>query len=183
MAQPAFNPTHEVSFDLEQGRISLGGSAGRVLVPADALASLARSAGGDALVDFGRSLGTEIGRRAAARLVGGPDAASTPSVVEHLGGDLALAGLGSLSIERWSRVLVLRMSGSPFGAEGDALLAAVLEGAIQRGLGRDAAVVPLERSDGSARFLAVNATAAESVKDWLAEGVSWGEILSRLNAS
>jgi hypothetical protein len=96
---------------------------------------------------------------------------------------LALAGLGSLSIERWGRALVLRVSGSPFGSEGDALLAAVLEGAIQRGLGRDASVVPLERSEGAARFLAVNASAAESVKDWLSEGVGWGEILSKLNAS
>ena len=180
MATPTFNPAGEVRFDLGRGQISVGGRATRVLLPADALAALCRSAGADALSDFGRKLGTELGRRVRDRL--GSAEASVTAVVEHLGGDLALSGLGSLAIEQWGKALVLRVTDSPLGADGDLLLASVIEGALQRGFGRDASVVPLERSDGAARLLVTSAGAARKVRAWLGEGVGWGDALGRLNA-
>jgi hypothetical protein len=180
MAQPVFNPASEVQFDLGRGQISLSGRTPRVLVPADALAALCRSAGAEAIRDFGRQLGTEVGRRVSERL-GNVTKADVASVVEHLGGDLALGGFGSLSVERWGRALVLRIAGCPLGAEGDVLVAAVFEGALQRGLGRDTNVVPIERSDSSVRLLATSSAAARKVRDWIAAGVSWGDALARLN--
>ena len=34
-------------------------------------------------------------------------------VLDHLGGELALLGLGSLGLERWGRALVLTVEGAP----------------------------------------------------------------------
>ncbi|HVU03107.1 MAG TPA: hypothetical protein VHE30_15205 [Polyangiaceae bacterium] len=178
MAQP-FNPTHAVRFDVGRGRVSVDGAEARVLVPSDALGHLCSSASPEGVKDFGRRIGTEIGRRVAARLDG---AASLGEVVEHLGGDLALVGLGSLGVEVWGRALVFTVTDSPLGKDGDRLLAAVLEGALQRALSRDSAVLPLERTDGKVRLVVVNPKTAPRVSEWISSGVAWGEALTRLNA-
>ena len=68
---------------------------------------------------------------------------------------------------------------SPLGENGDPLIAAVLEGAIQRALARDAAVVRIERSNGRARLAALRLLTAESVRRWLGEGASRGDAPSR----
>ena len=104
-------------------------------------------------------------------------------MVEHLGGEIALMGLGSVALERWGRVLVVTVSGSPLRAEGDEVLAGVIEGALQRGFGRTAAVVPIQRDDSLVRLLIVSPQTAERVRGWLGSGVSWGDTLGRLNAS
>jgi hypothetical protein len=179
MGQP-FNPTHSVRFELGRGRVSIDGSDARLLVPVDALHQLCASAGQESAKDFGRRIGTELGRRVAARIDGG---SSVATMVEHLGGDLALVGLGSLGVEVWGRALVLTVTDCPLGRDGDALLAAVLEGAIQRGLARDVAVVPLEHDAAKARLLVANPDTAATVRSWLSSGVSWGDTLSRLNTA
>lgn len=158
----------------------MDGTEARVLIPADALAKLCLGAGRESTKDFGRHVGTEIGRRVAARV---PAGSSVPTMVEHLGGELALAGLGSLGVEIWGRALVLTVTDSPLGAEGDALVSAVLEGALQRALGRDAAVVRVDRTDGKARLAVVSRKSGTTLEQWLAEGVSWGDALARLNAA
>jgi len=177
MPQP-FNPTHAVRFELGRGRVTAFGTEPRVLVPADALGRLCESAGEHGASDFGRRMGTEIGRRVAERVSSN---ASLPEMVEHLGGDLALAGLGSLGVEVWGRALVMTVEGSPLGSHGDVLLASVLEGAVQRALARDVAVVPIDRQDARVRLLVVSPQTAASVRDWLKNGVSWGDALTRLN--
>jgi hypothetical protein len=180
MAEP-FNPTHAVRFEIARGRVSLDGQEARVLVPAAALGKLCESAGPEGVKDFGKNLGTEIGRRVAARLDGG--APSVAALVEHLGGDLALSGLGSLTVEIWGKALVLAVMDSPLGKEGDLLLASVLEGALQRALARDTSLVELERSDGRVRFAVLSPRTADSVRKWLGQGISWGDALARLNAT
>jgi len=178
MATP-FDPSQSVAFDLNRGQIALQGAGERVLVPADALLALFSSAGEEERIDFGRRLGTEAGRRSAERL-GDVANASIEDVVEHLGGDLALLGLGSLGLERWGNALVLVITESPFGPSGDDLLSAVLSGALQRAFGRDTGVVRLERQDRCARFLVTSPGGARRVQEWLAHGTPWGEALTRL---
>lgn len=177
---PPFDPTRAVQFDLDRGRILVAGSDARLLVPAEALARLCAGSAGDAVKDFGRGLGTEMGRRVTGRL---GDSGSISAMVEHLGGELALAGFGSLGLEVWGRALVLTITDSPLGEAGDPLIAAVLEGAIQRALARDAAVVRIERSNGKARLAVLRPSTAESVRRWLGEGATWGDILTRLSSA
>ena len=180
MAVPRFDPTASLEIDFGRGRIALRDGGERVLVPADALLSLCRGVGPDTLRDFGRRLGTDVGRRVAESL-GEVGSASVESVVEHLGAELALTGLGELGVERWGRALVFTVSGSPLRAEGDELLACVLEGALQRGFGRDAGVVRLTRDDVRVRFLVASRGSVGRVRDWLGTGTPWGETLARLH--
>jgi hypothetical protein len=169
-----------VSFDLVRGRVDCGGD--HVLVPADALVDLCRSAGDEAVSDFGRRLGTAAGRRVADRL-GDTSSAALEEVLEHLGGELALLGLGSLGLERWGRALVLTVDGGPFGSQLDRLLGAVLEGALQRAFGRDVHAAKLMREDRQVRFLIASAAGVGKVSEWLGAGLSYGDVLTRLQQS
>jgi hypothetical protein len=180
LAPSPFNPSHSVEFNLDRGQIALRDAGERLLVPADALLALCRHAGPEALRDFGQRLGTEAGRRTAERL-GDVSTASVETVVNQLGGDLALLGVGSLELERWGKALIFAISYSPFGAGGDDLVAAILQGAIQRAFGRDTGVVRLERNDRRARFLITSQAGAARVQRWLDAGSSFGEALARLD--
>ncbi len=179
MGTPRFDPTHSLEFNLDRGSVKLSGSLERVLLPADALAALVRGADSETKRDFARRLGTEAGRRVAERL---DASASSEAVVEHLGGEIALMGLGSIALERWGRALVVAIQGSPLRGEGDEILAGLIEGALQRGFGRAATVVPLVRDDSLVRLLVASNSTGERVRGWLGSGVSWGDALARLNA-
>jgi hypothetical protein len=174
-----FNPSGSVSFDLVRGRVECGGQ--QVLVAAEALVDLCRAAGDEAMSDFGRRLGTAAGRRIAERLGDGVSSASLEDVLEHLGGELAVLGLGSLGLERWGRALVLTVEGS-LGAQLDRLLGAVLEGALQRAFGRDAHATKLVRDDRHVKFLIASAASASKVSHWLTNGVGYADALSRLQS-
>lgn len=196
MPEARFDPSKAITFDLTSGLVHLEGAPARVLVPADALSALCATAGAEAAAAFGRALGVPMGRRLAGRFSAsgasgtadaegasaGVRAASIEAVVNHLGGELALAGLGSLGLERWGRALVLVVDHSPLGAAGDALLEAVLEGALAEATGRAARTAALGREEARARFLVSGSAAIEKVRTWLARGVSWGEALARLHA-
>lgn len=181
MSFPRFDPTRVLEFDLGRGQVAIQGASARVIVPADALEELCRHSEPEAVRNFGRLLGTEAGRRTADALGAGIRQASLEAVVEHLGGNLALMGFGSLGLERWGHALVFTVDDSPFGSAGDALLSAVLEGALQRAAGRDAHVVVLAREDSRVRLLVVSGGVAEQVRGWIGAGTAWGEVLSRLH--
>src|SRR5580698_7411325 len=101
MAAPSFDATHSIQFDLGRGNVRSGDEQ-VLLVPANALASLTAVAPAEASQGLGRALG----RRARARLDDVAEA-SIEAVVTQLAGEAALAGIGSLSIERWGQALVV----------------------------------------------------------------------------
>ncbi len=174
-----FDPSYALEFDFGRGQIRMANAGERVIVPCDALLALCQGASEDAVRDFGRRLGTEAGRVMNDRL-GEAWQASLETVLEHLGGELALTGLGSLGLERWGQALVLSFSHSPLGWAGDLLLGSVLEGAMQRSFGRDTVAIKLMRDDQKVRFLMAGRAGANRAGNWLAEGVPWGDVLSRL---
>jgi hypothetical protein len=183
MAEVRFDPAQSIQFDLARGRVALDTADSRLLIPTAALMSLCQSAGQDAVRDFGRIVGAEAGRRVADRLQRELETATVADLVEHLGGDLALIGVGSLGAERWGRALVLIIEDSPFAADGDAFLAALLEGALQRVFVRSVSVIALHRGERRSRFLVLNASAATAVRSWISNGVPWGDVLTKLNDS
>lgn len=174
-----FDPSYALEFDFGRGQVRMANAGERVVVPADALLALCQGASEDAVRDFGRRLGTEAGRRMNDRL-GEAWQASLEAVVEHLGGELALMGLGSLGLERWGPALVLTFNHSPLGWAGDLLLGSVLEGAMQRSFGRDVVATKLVRDADHVRFLIAGYDGARKASDWLSQGVPWGDVLSRL---
>ena len=176
---PNFDPSYALEFDFGRGQIRMANAGERVVVPCDALLALCDGASEDAVRDFGRRVGTEAGRALQVRL-GETGQASLETVVEHLGGELALMGLGSLGLERWGQALVLSFTHSPLGNAGDLLLGSVLEGALQRAFGRDVVAAKLVRDSEQVRFLIAGREGAEKVTGWLSQGVAWGDALSRL---
>lgn len=184
MDTPPFDPSKAVRFDLVRGQVRHGDSAPDVLVPATTLVKLCELAGADATNAAGRALGEPIGRRVASRLrrtVGDARGASVEAFVDHLGGELTLAGVGSLGAERWGRALVLVVDHCPLGAGGDGLVASLLGAAISAATGTEARCLLLARDDVRARFLVTGAAGADKVSSWLGSGVSWGEALVRLH--
>ena len=179
MMSPRFDPSYALEFDFNRGQIRMANAGERVVVPSDALLALCQGASEEAVRDFGRRLGTEAGRALLGRL-GDAAQASLEAVVEHLGGELALMGLGSLGLERWGSALVLSFSHSPLSSAGDSLLGSVLEGAAQRAFGRDVVATKLVRDAERVRFLITGREGADKALGWLSSGIGWGDVLTRL---
>src|SRR4051812_1958331 len=100
MASPPFDASKAVTFDLSRGQIQKEDEP-RVLVSANALIALCQAAGPDATSAFARSAGESMGAAIARRFErAGTDArgSAIESVVEHLSGELAIAGFGALSV-------------------------------------------------------------------------------------
>lgn len=183
-----------VRFDLTRGRVSLRDETNdrrgiRAVVPMEALSALCREVSSEVVSDFGHRIGNDLGRRVAERLSQQVQAANAQTIVDHLGGELALMGLGSLRLELWGKALVFALDESALlvesqgGADdaGARLIAAVIEGAVARGLSRDAKVLPIARGEAQVRLLVCNAVAKDRVQGWLSEGCHYGEALARLN--
>lgn len=190
MTHPKFDPAEAVTFDLANGHALLDGAANQVLVPSDALLALCNEAGEEASEAMMAAIGDAVGQRVAKRLAAAPGedeqaavcATSFETVVEHLAGELALIGTGALSVERWGKALVLVHDQSPFGAEGDQLIAGILQAALARVSGRtNLRAVHLERNGVRARFLVVSEPVADDVIERLKEGASWGSVVVELH--
>jgi hypothetical protein len=183
MANPPFDASRAVTFDLSRGQIQKEDEP-RLLVSANALLALCQAAGADATTHFAHTAGEAIGEAIARRFEGaGTDAkgAAIEAVVEHLGGELAIAGFGTLSLERWGRALVLVVDRGPGSSDGDRLLAPLLASAVSKATKVEARCVRLARDADRARFLITGPKGAEKVRDLLLSGVSWGEALVRLH--
>jgi hypothetical protein len=191
-----FDPKKAVTFDLPNGQVRLtagpsslvaedshrGIDNGRaVIVPAAALGALAATAGEAAARELGRSIGRALGARVHDRL--DVHGGSLDAVVSELATELAIVGLGTLSLERWGRALVVCISDAPLsGVAGDALLAAAVEGMLASASGRTVCTTPLARDGQHLRVLVGNVASIERVIGWLAEGVAWGDAITRLHA-
>lgn len=181
MAEPQFNPAQALKFDFGCGHVTLEGQEHCVVVPRPALIELLTAAGDEAVRNFGHQLGANVGRRIAERLGSSIQQTSVDVFVDHLGGELALLGLGSLSVERWGMALVVVMQGVAGGKTSTDLICAVIAGALQRALSRDAAVIELARNETDLRLLVISKYAAPRVQQWLDDKVPWGEIIARLH--
>lgn len=180
-------------FDLARGRVSLTASSDRpatqVVLPMESLAALASGLDAQHLKNFGHHLGSAFGARVAARLAHDAPSAEPTEVVDHLGGEFALSGLGTLLLERWGKALVFALVGCPLefrssaepNVDAGVLLSSILEGALLRIFGRELEVAPLQVDGNSRRFLVCNRTAAGELRTWLASGCSFGEVMARMN--
>jgi hypothetical protein len=178
MAVPSFDPTHAVRFDLPHGSIRAGGDGGErvLLVPTSALDDLVLSAPPEAVEALGRALGAAIGRRAAARM--DPKTAPVDVFVTQLAGEVALTGIGTLSVERWGRALVVVVEDSPLGGT---LLAPIVAAAVSTASGRHLACALLSRDERAARVLVGSDAGVARVRAWIASGMPWGEALVKLH--
>jgi hypothetical protein len=180
MAGPAWNPSGAVRFDLKSGAASDGAGGRVVLLPASAVEALERTTPA-ALVDVGAGLGRAAGARVAGRLGGdaGVRASTLEVVVSHLAGELAVAGVGVVQLERWGRALVIVVENAVVGS--DAFLGAALAAALAAAAGQDVSIAPLGRDGGAARYLVASAATAARVRALLGAGKSWPDVLGALH--
>ncbi len=181
MTKSSFDPQGAVEFDLPRGVVR--GSGDRLLVvPAGVVDDITREAGASAAANVARAIGAACGKRVLSRLdgVGNVLGASIESALSHLAGELAIAGVGALSLERWGRALVAVVDNSAISD--NACVAAVVQGAICAATARPVACVALVREENSVRVLVTSGAAALRARGWLAEGVSWGDVLARLQS-
>lgn len=182
MPAPAFDPHGAVRFDLKSGSTSDPRGARLVLLPAAALEALERTTPG-ALSFLASELGKGCGARVAVNL--GGDAAvrgaALETVVTHLAGELAIAGLGAVSIERWGKALVFVVTNP--GVASDGFVGAALAGALLAATGREVAVGALgkDAKDGttSRYFVGTQATVTK-IRGLVSQGKSWSDVLGTL---
>lgn len=178
MDGPTFDPARAVRFDLPHGSVRTGGEGERVLLlPTAALDDILLSAPPETVEALGRTLGTGIGRRAAARM-DDPRSAPIDAFVTHLAGEAALVGIGALSVERWGRALVVVVTDSPLIGT---LLAPLVASAIDAASGRSVACTLLSRDEHAARILVASAGGVARVREWIAGGIPWGDALVKLH--
>jgi hypothetical protein len=186
MAIPPFDASKAVTFDLARGQLRIGDSARGIVVPVHVLERFSEAAGDETAILVWRMIGDAMGERAARRLGGvgkGARDASVESFIDHLAGELSIAGVGSLSGERWGRALLLVVDHCPLGSAGDQRIASLLSGAISTATSTDTRVVVLARDRDRARFLVTGAAGADKVRAWLGSGVGWGEALVLLHGT
>jgi hypothetical protein len=170
-----------VRFDLLTGKVQTGQGERALLIPLSALEELSRSAGAAAASRFARDIGLAIGKRIGQKLgsADGVRAASLETFVSALAMEVALAGWGTLSLERWGRAMVVLVDHAP--VQEHAIVAALVEGAIHAATGREAHAAALG-GHGPIRVLIASEKTASQARAWTAEGVSHGEVLARIQA-
>lgn len=179
MPGPAFDPTGAVRFDMKRGAASDARGERLVLLPAAALEGLERSNPG-AVAFLGLEVGRACGQRVAANLGGesGVRSSTLENVITHLAGELALAGVGAVHLERWGKAMVLVVDHP--GVSSDAFIGAALSGAIGNATGRDVSVAPLTREGATARFFVGSPQTVTKARSLLAQGQSWPDVLGVL---
>ena len=176
MAVPPFDPNGAVRFDLTSGAASDSGGARLVLVPSAALSQL----GPDALTHIGQAIGRACGARVASRLGGdaGVRATELGAVITHLAGELAIAGIGGVHIERWGRAMVAIVNNPSI--DNDMFLGAVLGGSLSAASGREVAAAAIGRERGSVRYFLGSPSTADQVRVLVGKGMSHAEVLASL---
>lgn len=176
MASQPFDPNGAVRFDLRSGSASDSRGARLVLVPSTALESL----GADALAQIGSQIGRACGLRLAAHLGGdgGVRATELEVVITHLAGELAIAGIGAVHIERWGRAMIAVVSNPSVSDDG--FVGAVLAGALSAASGRDVSAAALGRERGEARYFLGSASTADRARHLVEEGKSYAEVVAIL---
>jgi hypothetical protein len=180
MDTSSFDPTRAVVFDLNRGQVALSGGGSVLLVPTQAITELCGELEPASVRQLGVSFGKQAGARVRARL-GASAVPSLEVIVDQLGGELALAGLGSLAIERWGQALVVRIENCPLGPQGQELMSAYIESALYAVVAREVIALGLERKSQSFRLLLCGKAASVRVKGFLSSGGSWGDALVALH--
>jgi hypothetical protein len=176
MPSQPFNPNGAVRFDLRSGSASDSGGARLVLVPSAALEGL----DSEVLEQIGNQIGRACGARIAARLGGdnGVRATEVEVVITHLAGELAIAGIGAVHIERWGRALVAIVANP--SVSDDAFISEVLAGALSTASGRQVSAVALGREHGEARYFLGTAATTERVRELVSQGMGHAKVVAAI---
>jgi len=179
MDGPAFDPTGAIRFDLRRGAASDASDRRLLVVPAAAIDALERTHP-EAVASLGSEIGRGCGSNVAARL-GGADkvrGAGLEAVLSQLAGELAIAGVGAVHIERWGRAMVCAVGGPSVANE--TFLSALLGSALGAAAGREVACAPIGREGGAHHFFVGSDRATERARALAIQGKTMPEIVAEL---
>jgi hypothetical protein len=174
---PRFDPTKAILFDLARGQMRDDEGNARLNLPAALLVRLCEQAGPAATQDFAQSIGSEVGRRIESRLGQHVKTASLEEWTDHLGGQLALLGLGNLSAQRWGQALSFVVTQAPAGCT--TVIGQLLGAALQRALGRQVQLVAFSE-DSQTTYLLVAPDTAAKVTTLAQAGQGIGQVVQQL---
>lgn len=177
MSEGSFQPQKYLRFDLSQGLVSTPDKRRHLIVPAELL----RAAGSaEDLVGAARRWGEEQGINI--RNQAGEDILdqSPERFVTELSHLLATIGWGCCELESWGGVLFIVVKQAPRGAANE-ILNGFLAGAFSSASGQRFDCVPLVES-GLTRFLLTGPEYAVSIRSWVENGATPGEVTSRMLA-
>jgi len=174
---PRFDPTKAILFDLARGQMRDDEGNARLNLPAALLVRLCEQAGPSAAQDFAQSLGSEVGRRIESRLGQHVKTASLEEWTDHLGGQLALLGLGNLSVERWGQALTFVVTQAPAGVT--TVVGQLLGAALQRALARQVQLVAFSE-ESQTTYLLVAPDTADKVTALAQAGQGLGQVVQQL---
>jgi hypothetical protein len=180
-ARPAFDPARSISFDLGRGEVRLTSGEQHILLSPSVVSTLLERS--PFAREIGRSSGEAIAERARNRARSADETlrgVHLAKVVDLVGGELALLGIGNLRIERWGKALLFVLDPCPLDARADSFLAGLIEGAVYVAGGREVGAVVVDRGEDLVRlFVGTKATvtAAEAMRN---EGALFTEVVSRL---
>ncbi len=174
--------TRALQFDLSKGTVRLDDGAS-VVVSAKSFGDLLAAVSADVRARIASELGASMGARLQKRSGGqaGVRQGTLEAVVSNLSAELALAGLGSCTLERWGRAMVMYINDTPIDAPD--FIAVLITSAISTSTGAAAYSTVLSKQSGgdtSVRVLIASQAAAQRVRNWLDQGVSWGDAITRL---
>jgi hypothetical protein len=179
MAGPAFDPNGAVKFDLKSGAASDARGQRVVLLPSAAIDALAKNHE-NVFVQLGNELGRACGARVAQRLGGdnGVRGAQLEVVVSHLAGELAIAGIGAVHVERWGRAMVCVVTNPSVNSE--AFVGAVVAGALSAAASRELVPAAIGNEGGEVRFFVGTRATADRARTLAAQGKKFSEIVAAL---
>jgi hypothetical protein len=182
MAGPHFDAHQAVRFDLKGGSAADARGNRVLLVPSAALATLEETSP-DVVITIGEEIGRACGARIASRLGGeaGVRAAQLEVVVSHLAGELAVAGVGAVHLERWGRAMVCVVGNASLASE--RFLEAVIASALGAAANRSITAASLGRDGDHVRFFLGSAATAGRVRELVSNGKSHGEIVADLQGA
>jgi hypothetical protein len=107
--------------------------------------------------------------------------ASLPDVVEQLGGELALLGLGNLRAEIWGAALVIVLDPCSLDGRGDELVEGVVEGALGVATDREVSALVVERQAGVVRVVVGHGGTIAQVRPLVASGAVFTDVVRALH--
>ncbi|MFO0554725.1 MAG: hypothetical protein U0271_40480 [Polyangiaceae bacterium] len=186
-----------VRFDLSRGEILVSVGRSRVddephvLLPTSVIASLLLDPG--LARDAGLRVGVSAMERVATRMLSQRDerrgadirqvvrAQPLEVVVDFLGAELAMLGLGALRIERWGKALLFVLDPCPLAAEQDAFVEGLFEGALASVAERDVRALVVDRTGETARVLVGSERAIDRAAPLVAEGQYFTDVIRTLH--
>lgn len=181
MTAAQFDAKGTLRFDMGQGMVTHKSDARQVLLPATSLRRVLEVVGDEDRIYLGQQVGDEVGD--AVKAVFGSEEsvreASVEALTTALAGELGLRGFGALSLERWGRVLVVRIDNAP--ASSADFLASVASSAITIASGKEVAAAVIGQSP--LRIVLGSPTGIARAQSLLASGKTYGELLAQLQES